>query len=92
VSSAEAAVRLADVAHGDLPGDLDDTRVCYWRSPGEWWIYLPRAGVGRLTNHEVTEHEDGTVTVRPSVGMKPASSGGGYVRHGFLTRGEWGEC
>jgi hypothetical protein len=93
VSSAEEAVRLTDLASdSDLPGGLDDTRVCYWRSPGGWWIYLPSAGVGRLVNHEVTEHEDGTITVKPSIGLGRAGAPGGFARHGFLTRGEWREC
>jgi hypothetical protein len=85
------AIRLADVPRGDLPSDLDDGRICYWRdATGEWWIYLPRAGVGRLTAHTVTEHEDGTITVSPSIGMRKSSEGG-FVRHGFLERGKWRE-
>jgi hypothetical protein len=51
----EPAVRLPDVAVGELPVDLDDARVCYWRQDGSWWIYLPRAGAGRLVNHTIEE-------------------------------------
>lgn len=87
----EAALRLADLdSDGHLPSDLDDTRICYWRSPGCWWIYLPRGGAGRLVDHDVVEHEDGTITVSPSIGM--ARSEGGYVRHGFFRRGVWEPC
>jgi hypothetical protein len=40
----------------------------------------------------VTEHEDGTITVKPSIGLGRAGAPGGFARHGFLTRGEWREC
>ena len=87
----EKTIRLADLSSdSDLPSDLDDSRICYWRSPTQWWIYLPRAGFGRLTNHNVTEHEDRTITVTPSIAQGPA--GKPWTRHGFLTRGEWREC
>lgn len=92
--SIEQAMRLPDVASdSDLPEQLDDARICYWRSPGGWWIYLPRGGIGRLTNHTVEEHADRSITVRPSIAMsRAAERGGGWDRHGFLTRGEWTEA
>jgi hypothetical protein len=85
MSAIEQAVRLADGTSAIVPTDLDDTRVCYWRVDAGgglgWWIYLPRAGVGRLTLHTVVEHEDRTITVRPSIRLG--------ARHGFLERGVW---
>lgn len=73
--------------------ELDEAAICYWRaSDGIWLIYLPRCGVGRLPLHTVTEHEDGTITVRPSVIMRGHASGVPSTRHGFLTRGVWVEC
>lgn len=89
--SIEEALRLADIKPGgDLPTDLDDGRVCYWKGPkGRWWVYLPRAGIGQLVNHSVTEHEDGTITVSPSIGLH--RGGKGLARHGFLIRGKWRE-
>ena len=88
----EQAIRLPDVARGDLPTGLDEARVCYWLEPdtGTWWIYLPTAGIGRLTKHNVVEHEDGTITVTPSIAQ--GRPGKPWDRHGFLTRGEWREC
>lgn len=92
MSTVEQAIRLGDVASdSDMPRHLDTGRICYWRSPGHWWIYLPRAGVGRLTNHQVTEHEDRTITVTPSIAQKRSNSES-WDRHGFLTRGQWTEC
>lgn len=59
------------------PGD-------YCKAPdGTWWVATPEEGVmGPLTEHTVEEHEDGTITVSPSILVT-----GGY--HGFLRRGEW---
>lgn len=86
----EQATRLADVTvRGDLPGDLDDSRICYWKGPDEWWIYLPRAGIGRLTAHKVVENPDRTITVSPSIGLR--TSNGAFERHGFLEDGKWRE-
>jgi hypothetical protein len=49
-----------------------------------WYICDPNGWVGRLVNHTVTEHEDGTITVSPSI-LDPRP--GGW--HGWLERGEW---
>ena len=49
-----------------------------------WYIRDPNGRVGRLEDHTVVEHGDGTITVSPSI--LDASLGGW---HGFLERGEW---
>lgn len=85
----ETAIRIKN--HSDLHADgFDDKRICYWfnSSVTEWFIYLPKAGAGRLSQHKVTEHEDGTITVEPSILMH----GHPNRRHGFLTRGVWHPC
>lgn len=48
------------------------------------WIKDPIGCPGCITTHTVTEHEDGTVTVSPSI-LDPAP--GGW--HGWLERGVW---
>lgn len=48
---------------------------------GCWWARPPAGHLGSLANHEVTEHEDGTITVTPSI------EGEGF--HGTLERGLW---
>lgn len=60
-----------------------------------WMCCTPSGHVSDLTAHEVTEHEDGTITVAPSIVVE----GGQTVRergeepivswHGFLKRGVW---
>jgi hypothetical protein len=52
-----------------------------WRGFDEWWIRDPNGTPGRLGSHSVTEHEDGTITVSPSI------AGAGW--HGWLKRGVW---
>ncbi len=62
------------------PGD-------YYKHPalaGVWIIRDPAGKLGSLQTHTVTEHEDGTITVSPSI-MDPAP--GGW--HGWLERGAW---
>jgi hypothetical protein len=60
------------------------------RQEGEvahWWLVSPVMDSGRLSpHHTVTEHEDGTITVDPSVCFDgPGKSG----FHGFLKAGVW---
>jgi hypothetical protein len=50
-----------------------------------WWVRDPYGHVGRLDDHTVIEHEDGTITVSPSI-LDDAHPGGW---HGFLERGVW---
>lgn len=58
----------------------------------QWWARVPpnrsypKGAIANLEAHDVVEHEDGTITVSPSI----AVSGGGYW-HGYLTRGVWSE-
>ena len=65
------------------PGD-------YWFSPvdGKWYFCCPKGGsIGNLANHQVTEHEDGTITVSPSILVEspwqPQKNWHGYLEHGI---------
>jgi hypothetical protein len=68
-----------------------------WPQPGDYYLY-PEAGwcgvspnghaVG-LRNHDVAEHEDGTITVSPSILVHGDGVQGAW--HGFLERGVWRE-
>jgi hypothetical protein len=72
--------RLPDgeIAHMD-PGD-------YQRDEhGGWWVCLPNGDASNITTWTVTEHDDRTITVSPSI-----HSIGRW--HGFLERGVWREC
>lgn len=56
---------------------------------GVWRARAPRLCSGNLRNHEVTEHEDGTITVSPSILIEQPPIG---TWHGYLERGVWREC
>jgi hypothetical protein len=55
-----------------------------------WWIKDPAGHVGRISKHTVEEHEDGTITVSPSILSTKADHGHDW--HGFLERGVWREA
>lgn len=70
-------------------------RGAYWRDERGWWnCCSPNGRVGMLTEHEVVEHEDGTITVTPSILIDPTDMGSRTLLgwHGFLERGVWREC
>ncbi len=47
-------------------------RGAYWiDSNGEWSACTPNGRIGSLANHTVTEHEDHTITVHPSILVHP---------------------
>lgn len=47
----------------------------------------PNGHLGNLAAHDVTEHEDGTITVSPSILVSNPQQGELY--HGYLTNGVW---
>lgn len=53
----------------------------------DWYVCDPQSRVGRLGDHSVVEHEDGTITVSPSI-----LNAGGGTWHGFLEHGVWRSC
>jgi hypothetical protein len=67
-----------------------------WLAEGEYgkdargvWMARPHGShTGSLENHEVTEHEDGTITVSPSILIDD----GRGEWHGYLERGVWRKC
>lgn len=68
---------------------VDHSSICYWNDEdGLWWLYIPLCGAGVLKNHTVQEHDDGTITVSPSIVMTGHLNN---IRHGFLERGVWRE-
>jgi hypothetical protein len=52
-----------------------------------WYICDPFGEVGALRTHDVTEHDDGTITVSPSIAPDSVHPGKGF--HGFLKAGVW---
>lgn len=64
----------------------------YGQTPdGTWWMRVPVEkgfGPGRLSSHEVKEHEDGTITVSPSILCQGHHD---KTWHGYLEHGIWRE-
>jgi hypothetical protein len=65
------------------------------RYPGHgvtWWqVTAPNGGSCTLgPNFQIAEHEDGTITVSPSIEIDTSKGfGAGPKFHGYLRRGEW---
>ena len=73
--------------------DVENGKLCYWKtSDGIWFLYVPQVGAGNLDLHDVTEHEDGTITVSPSILFQGHEKGERMQVHGFLERGVWRDC
>ena len=70
----------------------------YWKLGKNWFAITPNGEFGCLSKHQVTEHEDGTITVGPSILVHPHQfKDGDEVKsspgwHGFLERGVWRSC
>jgi hypothetical protein len=62
------------------PGD-------YGQVNGVWHARGPRGHLASLEEHEVTEHEDGTISVTPSLLL--VGEDNEIVWHGWLERGVW---
>ena len=91
----EQAENLANIQPGD-----------YWFDPRHGWYAAcptPRDGDGMISclaylkSHKVIEHEDGTITVSPSILVKgpdsaPKDWAENHTWHGFLERGIWRTC
>lgn len=56
----------------------------------DWYCTTPNGMFGNISNHTVTVHDDGSITVAPSILVH--GGGDGKSWHGFLVKGEWREC
>ena len=60
---------------------------------GVWYARPPGMHTGCLSRHEVIEHDDGTITVTPSILVSGTNTKDEPAKwHGYLTKGEWSEC
>lgn len=80
------------------PHELEAGEYSKWDKTGFWYAVPPVPGTNLTANlsaHEVVEHEDGTITVSPSIEITmPDPDGGKPIEywHGYLERGIWKEC
>lgn len=80
---------------GKEPHELEPGEYGFWpENEGlGFFARTPNGHLGNLGGHSVTEHEDGTITVSPSI-LVSATIGGVEMQlwHGWLERGVWREC
>lgn len=75
------------------PGEYRREKSQAW----EGWVWCarppdtPESCQGNLQEHDVTEHEDGTITVSPSILIRTTWAGEPVEWHGYLERGVWRE-
>lgn len=83
-------VRVSDTtALWDLPDGGYCVRVDERTKQRVAWVKTPNGiGPARLDGWELVEHDDGTITVSPSIDATDGES----RWHGFLRAGVWTEC
>lgn len=58
-----------------------------------WYAKTPNGHQGNLALHDVTEHDDGTITVNPSILVSTRRKGVDVeLWHGYLKAGVWEPC
>lgn len=72
--------------------DIENDKICYYKTDNGWLMYFPNCGLGNLKKHTVTEHQDGTITVTPSILITGHENGKPTQVHGYLTKGVWKPC
>lgn len=70
------------------------TRLQYAKHPHEkvWYAMTPNGLLANLKHHTVTEHDDGTITVQPSIEVGAGTGRRSQYWHGFLEAGVWREA
>jgi hypothetical protein len=77
------------IASGKLR-DFEGHPGAYGQVGDGWLVTLPTGELCSMNaGHTIVEHEDGTITVAPSI-LMPANRG--CYWHGYLERGVWREC
>ena len=70
------------------PGDF-----AFCRQDGSWYGSTPTGDLANLANHQITVHEDGMISVSPSILVSTSRDGVPLeLWHGFLDRGVWRSC
>lgn len=78
--------------HNVAPNELKPGDYSRWaEDDNNWYACCPGPDdlTANLSSHTVTEHENGTITVSPSILVK---GGQGKQWHGWLERGQWREA
>lgn len=74
------------------PHELEDGEYSRYDVDENWYACCPGTGrrlVANLASHTVVEHDDGTITVSPSIECRGSSWEKDAHWHGFLEKGVW---
>ena len=87
VSELNVAVHIK----GDDYSTLENGQYGRLEHKGTWFCKTPDGHYGNLAHHDITEHEDGTITVSPSIEISTSDR---YRKkivlfHGYLEHGQW---
>lgn len=76
-----------EIEGGLLPGEYAKCREEF--NPALWVVRAPNGDIGSLSVrvHQITEHDNGTITVSPSIQFLT-----GDRWHGYLKAGVWQQC
>lgn len=74
--------------HEMEPGDYGRATYVEGDPEGLWCCRAPNGLGGNLASHTVEEHDDGMITVSPSIQITRPPDG---AWHGFLEHGVWRE-
>jgi hypothetical protein len=75
----------------DKDGNITANECEYGKDGNDNWYGTPPGfltGYANLSNHEVIEHDNGKITVKPSIECKNHL----HYWHGFLKNGFWVSC
>ena len=78
-----------------FPAPQGEPGNSWWPGKPYWYGKTPNGHEACLLNHEITIHEDGTITVSPSILVSTSYDGGKTMVnlwHGYLEHGVWREC
>lgn len=74
---------------GKAPHELEAGEYGKWEADGAWYGVPPGTDLtANLSAHKIEEHEDGTITVSPSILVSTKDESW----HGYLRRGQWEVC
>lgn len=83
--------RLPDSTDKSCP-DMQPGDYCKIHGIG-WYCMTPNGHMGNLSAHEIVEHADGTITVKPSIKVSTTKYGNPVeLWHGYLELGLWRSC
>lgn len=72
-----------------FPHELEPAEYALHPHDQHWYGRTPNGHLCNLSAHVVVEHDDGTITVSPSIAVSTGPND--VVWHGFLERGIWRE-